>query len=329
MAPALRLGILALLLTWACGPTAPDPDGAGGIGGTAGWIGGSGGTGEGGGGTEEIRERLSFASYNTHRFFDIVCDSGRCGPGDYEEQPTRAEFDAKAATLAAAIRRLAIDVICLEEVENATALDALAALVPELPSKVMGETGAPASVDVALLARDPVLLIRRHRSSTPLTRPDGSTTTFAREFLEVHLDVDGTRAIVFCAHFKAKSDDDPGRRFAEARAAAEILDETAAANPHALILLGGDLNDTPGSPPIDALEDSGRLLRVASDMAGSQATYVYNGTAVALDHLFVHLLAGGNYIAGSAGIYRDGPGLGLGGSDHAAIRGQFRPGPRP
>jgi endonuclease/exonuclease/phosphatase family metal-dependent hydrolase len=327
MAASIRTVLVVSLLAAACGPTASDPyGGEGGYSGPGGWTGPDGGSG-GAGGAGEVRERLAFAAYNVHRFFDTVCDSGECAAGDYEEQPTQAEFEAKADTLAAAVRRLASDVLCLEEVENQTALDALAARVPEFPSKVMGETGYPASVDVALLAKDPVTLVRRHRSQV-LTRPDGTTTSFAREFLEVHLDVDGTEAIVFCAHFKAKSDDDPGRRLAEAQAAAQILHDSAVASPNALILMGGDLNDTPGSPPIDALEASGDLLRVASDMTESQATYTYHGTGSALDHLFVDVRAGGGYVPGSTAIFRDGAGLGLGGSDHAAIRALFRPGAR-
>lgn len=327
MAASLRTLAVLSLLAAACGPSATDPySGEGGYSGPGGWTGPLGGSGGGGaGGSDEVRDRLAFAAYNVHRFFDTVCDSGECASGDYEEQPTQAEFEAKADTLAAAVRRLAPDVICLEEVENQAALDALAARLPELPSKVMGELGYPASVDVALLARDPVTLVRRHHGRV-LTRPDGSTTSFAREFLEVHLDVDGTEAIVFCAHFKAKSNDDPGRRLAEAQEAAEILAETSAASPHALIVLGGDLNDVPGSAPLEALEGSGDLLRVASDMTESQATYTYNGRATALDHLFVDLRAAGAYVPGSTGIFRDGAGRGLGGSDHAAIRALFRPG---
>jgi endonuclease/exonuclease/phosphatase family metal-dependent hydrolase len=317
------LALLALVLA-ACGPSSsnPGPGGGGGYSG-GGWHGPEGGSGGAGG--AEVRENLAFASYNVHRFFDTVCDSGECDRGDYEEQPTLAEFEAKADAVAAGVRRLAADVVCLEEIETQHSLDALAARLPEFPSRVMGEIGSAASVDVALLARDPVTEVRRHRWRT-LTRPDGTKTTFAREFLEVHLDVDGTEAVVFCAHFKSKSGDDPGRRLAEATEAARILAEEAARSPHALLVLGGDLNDVPGSPTLEALEASGDLLRVASDMTGSQATYSYGGTAQALDHLYVHRRAGGGYVAGSTTILRDGAGQGLGGSDHAGIRALFRPG---
>ena len=322
-----RALLVVVCLLAACGPSSTEPLGGDGGYSGGGWNGPGGSGGEGGTGGDEVRDRLAVAAYNVRRFFDTVCDSGECGPGDYEEVPTQAEFEAKGDTLAAAIRRLAPDAICLEEVENQRAFDALSARLPEFVSTVMGESGYAASVDVAFLARDPVTLVRRHRNRT-LTRPDGSSTSFAREFLEVHLDVDGTEAIVFCAHFKSKSGDDPGRRLAEAQGAAAILAEEAARSPDALIVLGGDLNDVPGSEPLEALEASGELLRVASDMTGSQATYTYNGRAQALDHLYVHLGAGGGYVAGSTAIFRDGPGQGLGGSDHAAIRALFRPGAR-
>ena len=105
----------------------------------------------------------------------------------------------------------------------------------------------------------------RVRADEVLTRPDGSTTTFSRELLEVHVTKAGRAIIFFAAHFRSKSNDDPGRRLAEAQATRRIVDAVAAANPRALVVLGGDLNDTPGSPPLDALTGNGGLLRAAAN----------------------------------------------------------------
>ena len=80
-----------------------------------------------------------------------------------------------------------------------------------------------------------------------------------------------------------------------------------------------------GSDPIEALESTGLLLRVASDLPGTDAaTYRYNGQHEAIDHLFLATEAGGGYVPGSAVSVR-GPSFGLGGSDHAALRAAFRP----
>lgn len=263
------------------------------------------------------------AAFNVRRLFDTVCDTGTCGGSNYEELPTPEILDTKTTRLADAIRSLKADVVMVEEVETQASLLALQAKLPEFPEAQLGEMGFPASVDVGVLSRHRILFSRRHRDSTVLTRPNGSTTTFAREFLEVHLDVKGKEVIVFPAHFKSKSDDDPGRRLAEARAAHDILVRVAKEYPHALVVLGGDLNDTPGSEPLLALEGSGALLRVASDRpAGEAGTYPFNGSWQAIDHLLLARGGAGRYVPGSFRSVREGN-RGLGGSDHAAVVADF------
>lgn len=270
---------------------------------------------------------IVFATFNVHLFFDTVCDSGQCGHGDFEEAATPEFFAYRADELTAAILALDADVVLLEEVENQDCLDALTdRLGGEYPSAVLGETGFPASVDVALLSRFPVLELRRH-ADTPLLRPSGGVTWFAREFLEVHLDGDGQRVIAFAAHFKAKNDDDPERRLLEAMKAREIVDASAVEHPEALIVMGGDLNDTPGSPPLDALVAGGGLLRVAADIAPDDWTYRYQDVYSAIDHLLLATAAsGGRYVERSALVFHGKTGDGYGGSDHAALRASFRVG---
>jgi len=268
---------------------------------------------------------VRIAAFNVRRLFDTVCDSGNCGGSAYEELPTAEILDTKTTRLANAILSLKADVVLVAEVETQASLDALLAKLPGFPrdNALLGEMGFPASVDVGVLSRHPILSSRRHRDSTVLTLPGGGTTTFAREFLEVHLDVEGAEVIVFPAHFRSKNNDDPGRRLAEARGAHGILVRVAADNPHALVVLGGDLNDTPGSEPLMALEQDGALLRVASDRHESeQGTYVFGGALQAIDHLFLARGGSGRYVPGSFRAVRDGN-RGLGGSDHAAVVADF------
>ncbi|MCB9506632.1 MAG: endonuclease/exonuclease/phosphatase family protein [Myxococcales bacterium] len=263
------------------------------------------------------------ATFNVARFFDTVCDSNDCGAGGYEVVPSDAQFAYRARQIAAAIEQLDADVVLLQEVESDACMQAL---VEELGDSaavsVLGETGGAASLDVAVLARAPLELLRveRHADVT-LHRPDGSRTSFAREFLEVHLAAPAGRVIVFAAHFKSKSSDDPGRRFAEAEAAASIVEGVAAANPEAVVVLGGDLNDAPGSDPIDAIEADGSLQRFAAVLpAGEDWTHVFNSTRSALDHLYLATSAAGTVAPASVRVVRDASGT-LGGSDHAALRG--------
>ncbi|QSQ25159.1 endonuclease/exonuclease/phosphatase family protein [Pyxidicoccus parkwayensis] len=270
-------------------------------------------------------EHLRIAAFNVHRLFDTVCDSGACGAGDYEALPTPDAFATQADRLAQGISRLGADVVLLGEIETQASLDALQSRLPVYRHAVLGETGAPASVDVAVLSTWPVLLTRGHREQE-LPLPGGGTTRFARELLEVHLDTPGARTIVFAAHFRSKVSDDPARRLAEAVGAHDIIAATARDFPDALVVLGGDLNDVPGSPPLNALEQDGALLRVSSDRPDSETwTYAYSGDQQAIDHLYLARGVdgrGGEYVPGSFRAVREGR-SGYGGSDHAAVYADF------
>jgi predicted extracellular nuclease len=266
---------------------------------------------------------LRIGTFNTHLFFDTTCESGACGPTDFEQAPTQAAFEAKADQLTAVLRTLQLDVAVLQEVETQASLDALAArLADTFDVAALGEIGLPGSVDVAVLSRGTIERVVTHRASTPLFRPDGTRTTFSRELLEVHLLVDGVRLTVFAAHFRSKAQDDPGRRLAEAQAARDIVSRVAAEQPGVLTLLAGDLNDTPGSPPMEALEADGGLHRVAQELPpADQATYVFNGTGEAIDHL-LEATTPTTYVPGTAAVTRT-PRADSS-SDHWPLRASFQ-----
>lgn len=263
------------------------------------------------------RGAIRVATFNVHRLFDTVCDSGNCGGGDFEEVATQAELDAQVAELASSIAKIDADVIALQEIENAVVFDALRARLSGYVTAELGETGAPASMDVAILARGATTEIRRHRDE-PLTRPDGTSTTFSRELLEARLMIGDRRVFFFAAHFRSKVDDDPGRRIAEAQKTREIMIAASAEDAFALVVLGGDLNDEPGSEAILGLEADGALVRVARDLPpAAQTTFVRGGLAIALDHVFVTKSGAARYVPRSAAVVPD-----LG-SDHSALRADF------
>jgi len=272
----------------------------------------------------ETGTRVRVATFNVRRFFDTVCDSGSCNEDDYEEQASPAYFDARAAQLADAILLLDADVISLQEVETKACLDAvLVRLTGVMPYGVLGEINTAASVDVAVLSKTPLDKVTGHRDQHPLHLPDGRVLAFSRELLEVQVRAtDGTKIVMFAAHFKSKSADDPARRLAEAQVSSQIIHALAAAEPNALVVLGGDLNDTPDSPPLAALTVDGGLVRVADDLQESQqATYRYAGRAQAIDHLLITPSSTAWRVPRSSRVWRDGSGWG--GSDHAALTSEF------
>ncbi|MEO8705630.1 MAG: endonuclease/exonuclease/phosphatase family protein [Kofleriaceae bacterium] len=269
---------------------------------------------------DAARGNYRVATFNVRRYFDTVCASGACGSGEYEELPSQQAFDARATQLADALRALDADVVSLQELETQACLDAILARLPELPYGVLGEIGSTASVDVAVISKTPITLVVNHRATEPLELPDGTVTTFSRELLEVHVR-DGAVAI-FATHFKSKSNDDPARRLAEAQHASRIVNELAAREPATLVVLAGDLNDTPESPPLAALTVTGGLVRVAGDLATpDQATYVFDGRGQAIDHILIGPGTAALRVPRSSQVWRETSGWG--GSDHAALTSDF------
>jgi predicted extracellular nuclease len=269
--------------------------------------------------------RVRVATFNVKLFFDTVCQSAACTAADFEFAATQASFDARVAQLATAVTGLGADVVALEEVETQACLEALVAkLGPTMPYGVLGETGAPGSVDVAILSKTPLDGVVGHRNLTRLTRPDGSRTNFSREFLQAHtVTSSGAQVVFFAAHFRSKVMDDPGRRQAEGETARQVVFDAAAAAPDALVLMGGDLNDTPGSPALDALTLNGGLLRAAADLpVADQSTYVFSGRGEAIDHLLQAPTPVATVVSRSAKVWKD-PRGGWGGSDHFALSAEF------
>lgn len=269
---------------------------------------------------------LRVATFNVRRFFDTVCDSGACTADDYEALPSESGFAQRALEIANAVRALEADVVALEEIETQACLDAiLANLGDALPYGVLGETDTAASVDVAILSRAPFDAVLRHRADNPLTLPTGGVTTFSRELLEAHARIDGVDVIMFAAHFKAKVNDEPARRLAEAEASRRIVNDAATQAPDSLVILGGDLNDTPDSPPLAALTDDGGLIRVADDLpVDAQATYLFGGRGQAIDHLLLAPnTASSRRIPHSSRAWRGSGSSGWGGSDHFALTSDF------
>ena len=265
---------------------------------------------------------IKVASFNVERLFDTTCDTGKCGPGAYEEAPSAKRFSAKVSELAVGITRLRANIVFLQEVETQGCLDALKAELPGLPNAYLAETNGPASVDVGILSAYPITETRTHRN-TPIPLPNGEPTTFTRDLLEAHVTSPEGEIIAFVAHFRSKVNDDPDRRLAEARAARAIVLEAAARNPKAIVLLGGDLNDVPGSPPLEALGEGGALVRISEGLPNSDiGTIRYNGGLLAIDHFFLARASAGKAVPGSFQVFRE-ESTGWGGSDHGAIRANF------
>ncbi len=265
--------------------------------------------------------RLRVATWNVERFFDVVCDSGGCNDESFESIPSVEDFAARADQIAQSIEALDADVVLLQEIENENCIDALKARLGGTYTVFeLGEVRQAGSLDTAVLARGELLEVKTHRQN-PIDHPVGGTTRFIREFLEVHVEIEGQHVIAFSAHFKSQRNDDPNQRLAEARAARELMLEAADEHSDALVVLGGDLNSAPGEPAIEAMEEGGELQRVAEELALDGWTYSGAGRVQAIDHIYLVQGQGGQFIDGSADVVRDG--ASYGGSDHSALMADF------
>jgi endonuclease/exonuclease/phosphatase family metal-dependent hydrolase len=268
--------------------------------------------------------RVRIATWNLKLFFDTQCDLGTCGPDEREEQPTQEEFDARVEQIVEGLEAIDADVVVFQEIESEACLDALRERVGDRYNVwVMGETRQAASLDTAMIARadDDDAEVITHRQD-PFVLESGEQSRFLREFLEVRMEIDGHEVIVFGAHFKSKRDDDPEQRLAEAARAREVALDTADEREEALIVLAGDLNDTPDSDTLDLLLADGLLIRVSEELGEDAWTINSGGNLSLIDHLLL-VRGRGKFIAGSAEVVRDRNGLG--GSDHAALAADFKP----
>lgn len=202
--------------------------------------------------------------------------------------------DPKArAWIARRIAALDADVLCLQEVENQSALDAfcdgdLAGAGITYPYRVVIEGNDPRRIDVAICSRLPIV-----RSSSWRFWADRDGRVFSRDLLQAEVAAGGGTSVhVFVNHLKSNFIPDefklPAARI-EAERAAIAQRRTRQCEAIAAIIrrqrlsrrivVTGDFNDDPGSPALAALGRAGLTERVrdATTVAGPGRT----GTLVA------------------------------------------------
>jgi len=251
-----RLAAL-LLVTVSCDPGLSGP---------------SSGTGSGRG---AVTVRL--ATWNVHDLFDA--EDRVVPPGEEDPLPTAAEVEGKLAGLAAVLSRLDADLVLLQEVENRPLLDRLAALAG-YPFARLVEGNDPRGIDVAVLARLPILAYASHRDDLA---PDGRRL-WPRDCVEAHVDAAGRRLVVVGSHFSSALSDGGTRRAWQAARMREIADAAAREDPSAFVVAGGDLNDAPRSLALAPLLADGAWLDLAPP---GSVTWVGASGEARLDYLLV------------------------------------------
>jgi endonuclease/exonuclease/phosphatase (EEP) superfamily protein YafD len=259
------------------------------------------------------RVGLRVATFNAHNLFNDQLD-GSAGASDADELVLgSAEYQRKLRGVARIVDALEAEVVLLQEVESRAVLDELAGqTAARYRYRVLEEGNDPRGIDVALLCSQPVLQHRTHRHDVfPLReRPEARWYTYARDCLEVHLQVGGARVILLVVHFKSKYQDDPDLRLAEAQHTRQIADNLSAEYPDAGVLIAGDFNDVPGSATLAAIEGSqpcyaSAARRLAERVRWTVASESQAAGGVLHDDLWAHPRLDAVLEAGSVSIIHD------------------------
>ena len=263
------LGVVGL--SWVLGAgcsSDPSDNGTGGRGGSeaTGQGGAAGDDGEGGAAGDTVAGQagqepgppvqLRVATFNAENFFNDKKDS----PEVTDETTVSASaYQTKLAGVAAILAKTNADIVMLEEIENDNVLADLQAR-PEFKGKFIDRailgTNDPRGIHVAALST--VMFTKKiSHIQEQFARVDisgGPTYRWSRDLLELHAQVNTRHLIFLGVHLKAKVDDDPSKRLAEAQRARGVADKLRTADPDAGVVILGDFNDFPGSKPIDAVE---------------------------------------------------------------------------
>jgi endonuclease/exonuclease/phosphatase family metal-dependent hydrolase len=199
---------------------------------------------------------LRVADFNAENFFDDKADHPPM-LGD-ETILTTADYQTKLAGVASILKTVNPDVILLQEIEGPEVLAALTSQ-PALASagytqRILLPGNDPRGINVAALSRIPFTKIVSHKDDKFTVAGDSSKTyKYSRDCLELHAQVNGRHVVFLGVHFKAKVDDDPQKRLAEGQHTRFLADTLRKADPGALVVILGDFNDYPTTPPINAI----------------------------------------------------------------------------
>jgi len=264
--------------------------------------------GSGGGGVElPAPKPLVVATWNLHNFYNHLIDD----PGQANLEATDPAWGQHRVDVGLALKAIDADILLLQEVESTAVLQELNQM--ELDGRysdvVVIDANDPRGIDVGVMSKVPLdATISHSEEFFAKEGTNGPDYIFARDVLEVHLTFNGRAIVMLNVHYKAKENDDPDKRLAEAQRTRAIADEITAAAPETALLIAGDFNDLPGSPPYDAA--AGAPPDVYSNAAihvdeADRWTFDFQGSLELVDHMLSNPLMAARLDAASVVIRHD------------------------
>ncbi|NIX10665.1 MAG: hypothetical protein GWN05_03605 [Gammaproteobacteria bacterium] len=308
---------------------------------------------------------LTVATFNVGGLFDRTDDPHK---DDERSTPSVGALETKLSKLVLALEGpLGLPaILVVQEVENTEILrrlgDRVNARGDTAYRAVSVDSSDPRGIEVGLLwdadraALERAFRLHGRAVEAAFGRRSASP---GREPLVGVFEIAGERLIVVGCHFKSKRGDDPlfglrqppvrgteAQRKAQARAVREYVDEVLAAEPGAMVIVAGDLNDFPFPEPGEGADHPLAILEGADgetpltnlvrhvDPAG-RYTFVFDGNSQVLDYLLVspalraHLQEANivHFNAGYPHALADDPATALRASDHDAVAAHFDLGP--
>lgn len=242
------------------------------------------GSDSGGGGAPPDPQPLSIVTWNVHNLVDDRHDGA---PQEWVEDT--AEWNAHRQAVGVVLANLDADIVALQEVEHLGVLDELNTeeLGGRYPYRELVDANDPRGIDVGLLSKVALGSVVTHKDDE-FTREGETAPTYqySRDCLEVHLQFNSRSLVLLLVHYKAKENDNPAKRLAEAQHTRAIADGIIAASPTTGALIIGDFNDVPGSLPYDwtiGLEPPHWSNAADHVTAGDRWTFDYEGSHELVD----------------------------------------------
>lgn len=229
---------------------------------------------------------LRVATWNVENFFDETDD-----PDKEDMVFTRAEVEQKIRDLARVLRALDADVVALQEVENVALLQRLAMAVPDLGYVDWHASTSfdPRGINVGYLSRYRASNVVSHVGARFPSPATGEEYFFTRDAYELFIEPGGFSVGIMNLHLRSRSGDGgDDRRLAEAAYARRIAERRVeVGTPRVLIV--GDLNDEPGTPPVRAIVEGDFFHDVTLAVpADARWTFVFGGRRLQLDYVFAN-----------------------------------------
>lgn len=194
----------------------------------------------------------------------------------------REKFDdVTKRNTARVIREVGADIMCIVEIENRLVLKAFNSerLSRAYSHNILIDGNDPRGIDVGLYSKLALGAVRTNIFDGP-----ANSRTFSRDCLEVEVLTRGGQSIyVLLNHFKSKSGRNPRRSNARRRRQAQRVNQILRTRYNLgrqLVVVAGDLNDTPGSAPLRPLLGNSRLHDVLElqfpNQPADRWTYHYN-----------------------------------------------------